>query len=144
MQDTFCLNIPHQFLYEARSQISLCLTPWEIWLRDYLSPFSSLTLPIILMNTFCFVTMRAALFLSQTISALKCCLRWELISFHSRLLLFIEESGLDGQDHVVLRVIVSDPSHILHLPPPSKYYTSPTKITFVWLKDFVCRLKTQR
>ena len=66
--------------------------------------------------------MRPAFFLSQTISALKCCLRWELISFHSRLLLFIEESGLDGQDHVVLRVIVSDPSPILHLPsPPSKY-----------------------
>ena len=66
--------------------------------------------------------MRAALFLSQRISAIKCCLRWELISFHSRLLLFLEESGLDGQNDVVLRVNVSDPSHILHLPsPPSKY-----------------------
>ena len=66
--------------------------------------------------------MRAAFFLSQTISALKCCSRWELISFLSRLLLFLEESGLDGQNNVVLRVIVSDPSHILHLPsPPSKY-----------------------
>ena len=61
--------------------------------------------------------MRAALFLFQTISALKCCSRWELISFHSRLLLFLEESGLDGQNYEVLRVIVSDPSHILHLPP---------------------------
>ena len=37
------------------------------------------------MNTFCFITMRAALFLSQTISAIKCCSGWELISFHSRL-----------------------------------------------------------
>jgi len=130
IQDTLCSNIPHRFLYEAnfclssseaRTQISLCLTPWEIWLRDYLSPFS-LTLTIILMNTFCFVTMRAALFLSQTISALKCCSRWELISFHSRLLLFLEESGLDGQNYVVLRVTVSDPPQILHLSsPPSKY-----------------------
>ena len=89
------------------------------------------------MNTFCFVTMRAALFLSQTISAIKCCSRWELISFHLRLQLFPEESGVDGHNSVVLSVTVSDPHHILHLPsPPSKYQTLPTEVTFVWLIRF--------
>ena len=66
--------------------------------------------------------MRAALFLSQTISAIKCCSRWELISFHLRLQLFPEESGVDGLNSVVLSVTVSDPHHILHLPSlPSNY-----------------------
>ena len=66
--------------------------------------------------------MRAALFLSQIISAIKCCSRWELIYFQARLQLFPEESGVDGHNSVVLSVTVSDPQHILHLPsPPSKY-----------------------
>ena len=66
--------------------------------------------------------MRAALFLSQNISVMKCCSRWELVCFHSRLQLFPEESGVDGQNYVVLRVTVNDPPHILPLPSPlSKY-----------------------
>ena len=60
--------------------------------------------------------MRAPLFLSQTISAIKCCLRRELIYFHLRLQLFPEESGVDGQNYVVLRVIVSDPPPICICP----------------------------
>ena len=51
-----------------------------------------------------------------------CCLRRELICLYSRLQLFPEESGVDGHNSVVLRVIVSDPHYSLHLPsPPSKY-----------------------
>ena len=88
-------------------------------------------------NIFCFVTMRAALFLSQTISAIKCCSRWELISFHLRLQLFPEESGVDGHISVVLSVTVTDPHHISHLPsPPSEYQTLPKEVTFVWLIRF--------
>ena len=64
------------------------------------------------MNTFCFVTIKAALFLFKTISAIKCCSGWELICFLSRLQLFPEESGLDGQTYVVLKVTVSNPHHI--------------------------------
>ena len=48
------------------------------------SPHSH-SLSQLFINIFCFVTMRAALFLSQTISAIKCCSGWELVSFHSRL-----------------------------------------------------------
>ena len=52
----------------------------------------------------------------------KCCSGWELICFHSRLEQFPEESGVDEQNSVVLRVIVSDPHHIWHLSsPPSKH-----------------------
>ena len=93
----------------------------------------SRSLSQLFMKTFCFVTMRAALFLSQTISAIKCCSRRELISLHLRLQLFPEESGADGHNSVVLSVTVSDPHHILHLPsPPSKYQTLPREVTFVW------------
>ena len=49
------------------------------------------------MNTFCFVTIKAALFLSQTISAIKCCSRWELICFLSRLHLFPKNPALMGK-----------------------------------------------
>ena len=66
--------------------------------------------------TFCFITMIAALFLSQTISATQCCSRWERISLHSRLPSFPEESGVDGQNDVIDRVTVTDPHHIFHLP----------------------------
>ena len=68
------------------------------------------------MNTFCFFTMRAALFLSQTICAIKCCIRWEVICFLSRLQLFPEEFGVDGQNYVVLRVIVGHPPQICICP----------------------------
>ena len=57
-------------------------------------PIPSLSLSQLCMNTFCFITMRAALFLSQTISAIKCCSRWELICFLSRLQLFPKNSAL--------------------------------------------------
>ena len=81
---------------------------------------------------FCFVTVITALFLSQTISAIKCCSGWELICFLSRLPLFPEESGLDGQNDVVDRVTVRDPHHIFHVSsPPSNYWTLPTEVTFV-------------
>ena len=94
------------------------------------------------MSTFCFITMRAALFLSQIISAIKCCSGWELISFHLRLQLFPEESGVDGQNYVVVGVIVSDPHHILHLfSPPFKYSTLPTEVTFVWLIRFCVKIE---
>ena len=74
------------------------------------------------MNTFVFVTMKAALFLSQTISAIKCCSRWELICFHSKLQLFPEESGVDGQNYVVSQSYSQWLSSDLHLPSqPSKY-----------------------
>ena len=49
------------------------------------------------MNTLCFVTMRAALFLFKTISAIKCCSRWELICFLSRLQLFPKNPALMGK-----------------------------------------------
>ena len=86
---------------------------------------------------FVLITMRAALFLSQTISVIKRS-QWERIFFHSRLQLFPEESGVYRQNYVVVSVIVSDPHLILHLPsPPSKYFkTLPTEIAFVWLIRF--------
>ena len=65
------------------------------------------------MNTFCFITKRASLLLSQTISAIKCCSGWDFICFHSRLQLFPEEPGVDRQNDVVDRVTVSDPHLIL-------------------------------
>ena len=49
------------------------------------------------MNTLCFVTIKAALFLFKTISAIKCCSRWELISFLSRLQLFPKNPDLMGK-----------------------------------------------
>ena len=36
------------------TQISLCLTPWEIWIRDYLSPFSLTVLIIYEYLLFCY------------------------------------------------------------------------------------------
>ena len=60
-------------------------------------PLPSHSLSQLFMNTFCFVTMRAALFLSQTISAIKCCSRWELICFLSRLQLFPKNQALMGK-----------------------------------------------
>ena len=49
------------------------------------------------MNTLCFVTIKAALFLFKTISAIKCCSRWELICFLSRLQLFPKNPALMGK-----------------------------------------------
>ena len=46
-----------------------------------------------------------------------CCSRREFICFLSRLQLFSEESGVDGQNYVVLRVTVSDPPQICTFPP---------------------------
>ena len=67
----------------------------------------------------------------------KICSGWELICFHSRLQQFPEESGVDEQNYVVVSVRVSDSHQILRLPsPPSKYWTLPTEVTFVWLIRF--------
>ena len=44
------------------------------------------------------------------------------LPFKIRMELFPEESGVYGHNYVVVRVIVSDPHHILHLSsPPSQY-----------------------
>ena len=83
--------------------------------------------------------MRAALFLSQTISSIKCCSKWEVICFLSRLQLFPAESGLDGQNYVVLRVIVSDPPQICICPPhPLSINLNQQRLRLY----FVYRLKT--
>ena len=62
------------------------------------SPFSlTHSLSQLFMNTFCFVTIKAALFLFKTISTIKCCSRWELICFLSRLQLFPKNPALMGK-----------------------------------------------
>ena len=86
------------------------------------------------MNTFCFITMRTALFLSQTISAIKCCSRRELICFHSKLQLFPEDSGVDGQNYVVLRVIVSNSPQIYTCPPHPSIFGDPGAVSPVGRK----------
>ena len=93
------------------------------------------------MKTFCFVTIEAALFLFKTISAIKCCSRWELICFLSRVLLLPEESGVDRQNYVVLRVTVSDPPQICTCPPhPLSIVRYQQRLHLHGLLDFVSRL----
>ena len=108
---------PPQFVHRFHSVLRRGRSGYEITSLPSSHSFSQL-----LIYTFCFITMRAALFLSQTFSAIKICSGWELICFHSRLQQFPEESGVDEQNYVVVSVTVSDSHHILHLPsPPSKY-----------------------
>ena len=65
---------------------------------EIMSPFSlTHSLSQLFMNTLCFVTIKAALFLFKTISAIKCCSRWELICFLSRLQLFPKNPALMGK-----------------------------------------------
>ena len=106
MQDTLCSNIPHLFLYGAHfGDPPLKLVPrFRSVLRRGRSGYEikssfSLThsLSQLFMNTLCFVTIKAALFLFKTISAIKCCSRWELICFLSRLQLFPKNPALMGK-----------------------------------------------
>ena len=82
---------PHKLVPRSRSVLCRGRSGYKINSLPYHS------LSQLFMNTFCFITMIAALFLSQTIVAIKFCSGWELISLHSRLPLFPEESGVDAR-----------------------------------------------
>ena len=82
---------PPKFVPRSRSVLRRGRFGYKITTTPSHSPSQLFT------NTFCFIAMEAALFLSQTMSAIKikCCSGWELICFHSRLEQFPDESGVD-------------------------------------------------
>ena len=87
---------PPKLVPRSRPVLRRGRSGYEITLR---LPSHSLTLSLsqLFMNTLRFVTIKAALFLFKTISAIKCCSRWELISFLSRLQLFPKNPALMGK-----------------------------------------------